>query len=123
MQTIFMNGHEFRQFITEENIKTNLYVSQKGEVIFRRGNSVTLRKSFIDRNGYVMARESKNVIFTVHRMVMTCWSDDIVDNTVVVKHIDGNKKNNHIDNLYTEDKMGDIQYYQEIFKPYFHWKV
>lgn len=54
-----------------------------------------------DRNGYYkinLTKDKEMKTYRIHRLVASCFIDNI-DNKPEVNHIDGNKKNNNIDNL------------------------
>lgn len=76
-----------------------LSVSRCGTVIGVFGRP--LKGGMNRKGGYRFAsflRDNKQVNLYVHRMVAECWLDN-PDNLPEVNHIDGNKLNNHVDNL------------------------
>lgn len=63
-----------------------------------KNNSQWLRGYFITDNGYKKIRVGNKYVFE-HRYVVEQHSGEKLDNKLDVHHIDGDKLNNHIDNL------------------------
>ena len=74
-------------------------VSKEGEVWSERSNK--LLSLFPDSNGYLLCnlyRDGKRKLCKIHRLVALTFIPN-PENKPQVNHIDGNKLNNHIDNL------------------------
>lgn len=73
-------------------------ISQTGKIKNARNN--TLLKGSLDQYGYkyfhLHSTINKNI--WIHRAVWETFGDNLIDG-MVINHIDGNKLNNHIDNL------------------------
>lgn len=87
-------------------------VSTKGEVAslkhrFGKRNSPRICRQILSNNGYFrvrLSRDNKVTFFSVHRAVALAFIGKI-PKEMCVRHLDGNKKNNHINNL----KIGTAQ--------------
>ncbi|MGE7271389.1 NUMOD4 domain-containing protein [Brevibacillus panacihumi] len=74
------------------------YTRTKGKPVLKRGVEKTRKE---DKDGYYkvwLSKESKKKPFFVHRLVATAFIPN-PHNHPVVNHIDGDKKNNSVDNL------------------------
>lgn len=81
-------------------------VNNKGDTRFIRGKimKLTINKSYRDGvdKGYVVVnlrKEGRNKVIVVHRLVALAFIDNDNPAKTFVNHIDGNKHNNHVDNL------------------------
>lgn len=75
-------------------------ISSHGQVYSKKTNKLLTLK--INKYGYVrttLAKNSKRFYFQVHRLVASAFIENIDKNKCQVNHIDGNKLNNHIENL------------------------
>jgi len=77
------------------------YITETGEIISKKTNKP--RKLFVDRNGYVTVNYRDNKVakthnFYVHRLVAQYFIGPIPKG-MAVNHRDGDKQNNHVDNL------------------------
>lgn len=84
---------------------TGLVKRKKGETIYKDGRvahfSETILKAGLNRKGYprvYMSVGSKKITKTIHRIVAEAWIENVEDKKTV-NHIDGNKLNNHVNNL------------------------
>lgn len=73
-------------------------ISQTGKV--KNSHTNTLLKGQIDNYGYITfhLRDKINKNILAHRAVWECFGGNLIDG-LIINHIDGNKFNNHIDNL------------------------
>lgn len=75
------------------------YITENGEIISKKLNKP--RKLFVDKNGYVTvnySKDGKTYNFYVHRLVAQYFIGSIPKG-MAVNHRDGNKQNNHVENL------------------------
>jgi len=115
------NPKYFRQYITEDKVKTDIYVSKVGTVLFLREGKYICLIPRVDK-GYLYVRDRGNFIkYSVHRLVYSCWVDDTLTRSHAVTHIDKDKLNNHMDNL----KVKEFGYSEFVytFRQYAHWGV
>lgn len=96
---IIINGELFRSF------DGTYFVTDKGEVA-----SISFTKDGKIKKFFRMEQEASKFGYKrttiyhtqhvlVHRMVFACWSDEELDSSKVIHHIDGNPANNDINNL------------------------
>lgn len=74
-------------------------VDNLGNIYGKRGNVL---KPYQMKNGYYYVRlylNGKNYTVASHRLVYESWYGKIMDDSLVVHHIDNNKLNNNIENL------------------------
>lgn len=89
---------QISKFLPE--VKDRYYINKKGELYTDNGNK-KMKESL--KNGYVKncltLKNGKQKFYFRHRLVMICFNK--VDNyeQLQVNHIDGNKLNNHFNNL------------------------
>lgn len=77
------------------------YVTNEGEIISLKYNKKRILKKYINKRGYYYVRLSKNgkaKSKSIHRFVALAFIEN-PNNYEQVNHIDGNKKNNNVDNL------------------------
>ena len=85
-------------------INANYEVSDKGNiksVNYRGTGKSAIRKQSISKNGYmrvILSDNGKNKTYFVHRLVAAAFIPN-PDNLPEIDHIDGNRANNHADNL------------------------
>ena len=85
-------------------INANYEVSDKGNiksVNYRGTDKSAIRKQSISKNGYmrvILSDNGKNKTYFVHRLVAAAFIPN-PDNLPEIDHIDGNRANNHADNL------------------------
>lgn len=79
----------------------NYYVTDDGRIWSERANKFLSPQ--LDKNGYekvqMMSTDGKRHRYSVHRLVMENWQPIKHMEYYQVNHIDGNKKNNNINNL------------------------
>jgi hypothetical protein len=76
----------------------NYYISDDGKLYNSKGKELFLRNN---RDGYVIGyywKHNKQKVFSIHREVAKAFIPN-PDNKPCVNHKDGNKTNNHVDNL------------------------
>lgn len=76
-------------------------ISNFGNVYSRHGKELTKLKQHLTRKGYArvsLSKKNKNTHYRVHRLVMIYFKPTL-DVNLEVNHIDGDKLNNHVDNL------------------------
>lgn len=86
-----INIREIKEF-------NNYYITNSGKVISKRGMREI--SSFVDNTGYlqiVLYRDGKRHYKRIHNLVYTAYVSE--QNGLFINHKDGNKLNNHIDNL------------------------
>ena len=85
-------------------INANYEVSDKGNiksVNYRGTGKSAIRKQSISKNGYmrvILSDNGKNKTYFVHRLVAAAFIPN-PDNFPEIDHIDGDRANNHADNL------------------------
>lgn len=85
-------------------INANYEVSDKGNiksVNYRGTGKSAIRKQSISKNGYmrvILSDNGKNKTYFVHRLVAAAFIPN-PDNKPCIDHIDGDRANNHADNL------------------------
>ncbi len=85
-------------------INANYEVSDKGNiksVNYRGTGKSAIRKQSISKNGYmrvILSDNGKNKTYFVHRLVAEAFIPN-PDNLPEIDHIDGDRANNHADNL------------------------
>ena len=85
-------------------INANYEVSDKGNiksVNYRGTGKSAIRKQSISKNGYmrvILSDNGKNKTYFVHRLVAAAFIPN-PENLPEIDHIDGNRANNHADNL------------------------
>ncbi len=79
------------------------YVSQNGDIYSNRTKKFL--KHYIDHDGYHRVDIHKKHI-KVHKMVWLAWNGST--NDLQINHIDDNKNNNHISNLYLGTQKQNI---------------
>ena len=85
-------------------INANYEVSDKGNiksVNYRGTGKSAIRKQSISKNGYmrvILSDNGKNKTYFVHRLVAAAFIPN-PENKPCIDHIDGNRANNHADNL------------------------
>lgn len=89
------NSDEWRRYLT-----TSYYISSKGEV-YNYSTQVLLKQTK-NESGYIrytLRMDGKNVSKLGHVLVMETWGPKPDDDKLIINHKDGNKANNHIENL------------------------
>lgn len=89
-------------------------VSQTGKI----KNSITnkMLKGSLDNDGYVQfhLRDTINKLVRLHRVVWEVWGSNLIDG-LIINHKDGNKTNNHINNLeQITNQENRIHYLQQL---------
>ena len=85
-------------------INANYEVSDKGDiksVNYRGTGKSAIRKQSISKNGYmrvILSDNGKNKTYFVHRLVAAAFIPN-PENKPCIDHIDGDRTNNHADNL------------------------
>lgn len=79
------------------------YITIDGEIAQIKFDNEKLKSFFLMRtektkSGHLRV-EINNKHYLIHRLVYETWSDDCLNNTLVIDHIDANPQNNHINNL------------------------
>lgn len=77
--------------------KSYLVNDPKQNRTYIKNNKEIIKKIFLDNKGYYITTIYRNR-FRVHRLVAEAFIPN-PNNYPVVNHIDGNKQNNHVDNL------------------------
>ena len=83
------------------DLKYNYYITDDGRIYSEKTHKFLSTQ--LDKDGYVKCRmistDNKRHRYSVHRLLMEnfCPREDMVN--LQVNHIDGNKQNNHIENL------------------------
>ncbi len=80
---------------------TNYFISENGDVFRRWGEIYKPIKCVDSANGYLKVNIWKNgkaKLTLVHRLVSECFIPN-PQNKPQVNHLDGNRSNNHVDNL------------------------
>ena len=102
---------EFKQYFWYD-----YFVSKCG--VIKNSKGVILKPHL--KNGYLIVNlsiDKKIKHVKVHRMVAIVHKPDIIFPMLTVNHIDGNKLNNHIDNLEWCTISENTKHYHEILKP------
>lgn len=76
-------------------------VSDIGEIESTKRGITRLLKPMVSKKGYLRIELGKNgiaIAYSIHRLVATAFIPN-PENKTQVNHIDGNKKNNHVENL------------------------
>lgn len=88
---------EYKYIKNLSNEKNKYYISNTGIIKSKIKNKETYLKPFPNEKGYLLVRIGKRNI-RVHRLVYEHFGNDFNPN-YHIHHKDGNKQNNHIDNL------------------------
>ena len=79
----------------------NYLISSFGRVMNYR--TKRLLKSYVDNTGGYLCvnlwKHNKSKIYRIHTLVYSYFNEDFNLNGYMINHIDGNKKNNHVNNL------------------------
>lgn len=109
ISAISFQNENWKLFI--QTTHKDYYISTMGRVIsicpvnFKRRHkyySIRLIKPYINRNGYLFVKLKDSghyIYYTIHKMMATSFMPFKDSNATQINHIDGNKKNNAIDNL------------------------
>jgi hypothetical protein len=77
-------------------------VTETGEVYQKRGKTFKRVNSFFDRDGYervmIYNNKKQRKTMAVHRAVFSAFTKELAPG-LCIDHLDGNRKNNFIDNL------------------------
>lgn len=108
-----MNNYITKSIDIETIYKNGYEVSIDGQVISHKGRAVRTLKQAVGSHGYRVVNlriDGKSVLFLVHRLVAMAHLES-VEGKPLVNHKDGNKQNNHIDNLEYVTHSENIQHY------------
>lgn len=86
-------------FINSPIFSDRYLINEYGEIYSIRSNKLISQR--LDKYGYMrcnLYRDNKQVTITIHRLVALAFIENPL-NLPEVNHIDGNKKNNHVNNL------------------------
>lgn len=109
-----MANNYLTKHIDLKTLKDNGYeITIDGQVISHKGRHLRAMKQSIGSHGYKVVNlriDGKSSLCCVHRLVAIAHIDAIEDKPLV-NHIDGNKLNNHRDNLEWVTHSENIQHY------------
>lgn len=79
------------------------YISKDGKIISNYRNKIRILKTFLNNDGYervaLKYEVGKEKKYYIHRLVYKVFGKEPLSKDMVIDHIDGNRLNNHIDNL------------------------
>ena len=82
-----------------------------GDIYSLENNQIKLIKQSTDSKGYLCFEIGINGNFKTyrsHRFIYECHSNKILPKNICVDHIDGNRKNNNINNLREVNNLGEV---------------
>lgn len=95
---------------------TNYFVSEEGEIFSIANGSIKKRKCVIDKSGYYRVKlGSKRTLF-VHRLVARAFCSGETEERCEVNHKNGDKLNNHKNNLEWVTHRENIKHLIEILR-------